>query len=134
MVPTLRNGVWGIIPEVTEPVGTAGEPVGATEHSPYFYRSDGPSALGQAVAVTVIAAGVVFIVAVIFFAGVFLGGYRGGDDGDGWRSTGQMCPMGKPGTCPMMGGGEMMGPNSYGPGRMAGPGPSSPVPPCMPRP
>ncbi len=69
-----------------------------------------------------IVAGVVFVVAVVFFTGVFVGGDWGGYGGpDGWRNSGQMGPGGKPGTCPMMGGGGMMGPGQMWPGGMMGP-------------
>ena len=75
-------------------------------------RSDGRSRLGQVVAWVGIVAGVVFVVAVIFFAGFFLGwssgdhsgwhrGYGGGHRGYGGWGVG---------TCPMMGPGGMMGP------------------------
>lgn len=59
-----------------------------------------------------IVAGVVFTVAVIFFAGLALGRASGGQHG--WHrgyQSGQMAPGG----CPMMGPG-MMGPGMMGPG------------------
>lgn len=79
-----------------------------------------------------ITAGVVFIVAVIFFAGLALGRVTGGNHS--WHrgyQGGQMAPGG----CPMMGtggmGGAMMGPGQMGPGQM-GPGRMSPGQPSTP--
>lgn len=90
-------------------------------------ESDGrhrPNRLYQALAWVGIVAGVLFIVGMVFFAGVFLG--RTG--GYGWHRgyhTGQMGPGGPAGQCPMMRGGGMgpgmMGPGMMGPGMM-GPG------------
>ncbi len=106
---------------MTEPA----EPTRVTEQPRYHNDGEGPSRLGQAVAVVGIVAGVVFVVAVVFFAGVFVGGNWGGYGGpDGSRKTGQMRPGGKPGTCPMMNGGGMMGPGQMSPGGMRGPSPS----------
>jgi len=71
----------------------------------------------------VIVAGVVFVVAVIFFSGFFLGWSSGDHYGwnrgyGGWhRGYGG----GPPGTCPMMGPGGMMGPSGMGPGGTMGP-------------
>jgi hypothetical protein len=71
-----------------------------------------------------IAAGVVFIVAVIFFSGFALGRASGFDHG--WHrgySDGQMGPA----ECPMMRGGGMTGPGGMGPGMMQpGPPPGPP--------
>lgn len=76
-----------------------------------------PSRLGQVVAWVAIVAGVVFVVAVIFFSGLFLGlasgshygWHRGYDDA-------------RDGSCPMMGSGRMMGPGGMmWPGGMMGP-------------
>lgn len=73
-----------------------------------------PNRLGQAAAVVGIIAGILFIVAVVFFSGLMIGagqgyhhgGYRGMSD-DRSRSS-----------CPMMGPGGMMGPGTnMGPGR-----------------
>lgn len=79
------------------------EPVRSTEHA--LYRNDlgGLGRLGQAAAVVGIVAGVVFITAVIFFAGFFVAG-NWGDSGYGGTYPGPMRP-GRAGTCPMMGGG-----------------------------
>lgn len=87
-------------------------------------RYERPSRLGQAVAWVGIVAGVVFVVAVIFFSGVLLGwssyghyGWHRGGWGDG---TGD-----RAGTCPMMNTGGMMKPGEMGPmGPMAPMGPS----------
>lgn len=79
-------------------------------------RYDGHTRLGQVLAWTGIIAGVVFVVAVIFFSGLFLGwssgahyGWHRGDYG------------GRNGTCPMMGSGGMMGPGGMGPSGTMGP-------------
>lgn len=61
-----------------------------------------------------IVAGVVFVVAVVFFCGFLLGWSSGGGDG---RCAGEMGPGGMTGQCPMMGPGGMMGA-----GEMMGPG------------
>lgn len=72
-----------------------------------------PNRLGQTAAWVGIAAGVVFVVAVIFFSGVLLG--RSSDD-FGWRRDGwSEGAGGKAGTCPMMGTGGMMPPGEMGP-------------------
>ncbi|WP_096289492.1 hypothetical protein [Mycobacterium ahvazicum] len=76
-------------------------------------RSERPSRLGQSAAWVGIAAGVVFVVAVIFFSGVLLG--RSSDD-FGWRRDGWPDRAGGHyGTCPMMGTGGMMPPGEMGP-------------------
>jgi hypothetical protein len=61
-----------------------------------------------------IAAGVVFIVAVVFFSGFALG--RGSDGYHGWH-RGYQSQMGPGGGCPMMRNGGM-GPGGMGPGGM----------------
>ncbi|HNM96067.1 MAG TPA: hypothetical protein PKM47_19130 [Mycobacterium sp.] len=105
-----------------------------------------PNRLYQALAWVGIVAGVLFIVGMVFFAGVFLG--RTG--GYGWHRgyhTGQMGPGGPGAECPMMRGGGMgpgmmgpggMDPDDMGPGGMMGPGRSpastAPAPPPAQRP
>ncbi|MCV7310268.1 hypothetical protein [Mycobacterium paraffinicum] len=64
-----------------------------------------------------IAAGVVFIVAVIFFSGFFLGRASDGTYGGHGVSNG-----GRDATCPMMGSGGGMGPGMMGPGGSMAPG------------
>lgn len=91
------------------------------------------SRLGQAAAWVVIVAGVVFVVAVVFFSGLMLGWASGGHYG--WRHG---YGGGRGGTCPMMEPGGMMGPGMIGPGGMMGPGgpvapPQTPTP-TAPRP
>jgi len=118
MGPTFSDTCATTLGNMTEPA----EPARVTEQSTNHNDSEGPSRLGQAVAAVGIVTGVVFVLAVVFFTGVFLGGYRGGHGGpDGWHNTGQMRPGGKPGTCPMMDRGGMMGPGQMGPGGMTGP-------------
>jgi len=77
------------------------EPNTVTEQ-PRHDRSDGPSRLGQLFAWVGIIAGVVFVVAVIFFSGFFLGSSSDGHYGwhRGYRGD-------RDGTCPMMGQGGM---------------------------
>ncbi|BAX93731.1 hypothetical protein [Mycobacterium shigaense] len=71
------------------------------------------SRLGQAAAWVGIVAGVVFVVAVIFFSGVILGR---SSDGFGWRHGGgsDWPGGGRAATCPMMSNG-MMRPGDMGP-------------------
>jgi hypothetical protein len=80
-----------------------------TEQPGYGDRHDGPSRVSQVLAWTLIVAGVVFVVAVIFFSGLFFGWSSGGPYG--WRrgyDGGRDCPM--MGTGGMVGPGGMMGP------------------------
>lgn len=88
--------------------------------------------LHRALAWVGIVAGVVFIVAVIFFAGFALGrtsGYHGWHRGYGPVGAGQ---SGRDGGCPMMRNGGMMGPGGMDPDDMRPgmmrPGPASAVP------
>lgn len=77
------------------------------------------SRLNQVLAWVGIVAGLVFIVAAVFFSGFILG--RGGD-GYGWHrgyQTGQMRPGGQGAGCPMM---QMMQPGGMGTGGMPGMG------------
>ena len=104
----------------------------------YDYADHRPSRLYHLLAWVGIVAGVLFIVAVIFFSGVFVGrasgayhgwhrGYQGGQTGpDGSMDD---CPMMRPGGMMGPGGmpGGMMGPGGMGPGGMMGPGQSSPT-------
>ncbi len=85
-------------------------------------RTGGP---GRLLAWVGIVAGVVFIVAVVFFSGFFVAWAQ---DGHTWGHGG--AGGGRDGTCPMMGSGGMMGPSGgRGPGGM-GPGRSmAPQPP-----
>jgi hypothetical protein len=92
-----------------------------------------PARVYQILAWVGITAGVLFIVAVIFFFGVFFG--RASDGHHGWHrgyQGAQMGPGGSTGDCPMMRHGGMMGPGGMGPGGMGpggmvGPGQSSPT-------
>ena len=85
--------------------------------------SERPNRLTQSAAWGGIAAGVVFVVAVIFFSGFFVGKQYGGGYRDG---RGMYYPGGMMGPGAMMGPGGMMGPGSWGPGSwgpgMMGPG------------
>ena len=91
-------------------------------HDPRQHR---PARVYQVLAWVGIIAGVVFIVAVIFFSGVFFGRAFGGYHG--WHrgyQGGQMGPDASMDDCPMMwpggmvGPGGMMGPGGPGPGGM----------------
>ena len=99
-------------------------------------RWDRPNRLNQAAAWVGIVAGVVFIVAVVFFSGLYTGThysgrYRDGDGrgmyypGGGMMGPGQMGPGGMMGPG-QMGPGGMMGPGQIGPGGMMGPGQMGP--------
>lgn len=83
---------------------------------------DGPNRLGQALTWVGIVAGVLFIVAVVFFTGFFLGRSSGGSYR--WHEDyGRGCYAGQTGPGGMMGPGSqggMMGPGSRG--GMMGPG------------
>ncbi|BBN46925.1 hypothetical protein JPH1_14000 [Mycobacterium avium subsp. hominissuis] len=93
----------------------------------YSNRSDRHSRWDQLLALVGIAAGVVFVVAVIFFSGFWLA--RASDGGYGISSGG------RDGTCPMMQSGRNMGPGMMGPGASVDPGHTvAPAPQPMPRP
>ena len=80
------------------------------------HRHHRPSRLYQTLAWVGIIAGVLFIVAMIFFSGVFLGRMSGGYHG--WHRGHPNGSM----DCPMMEHGGMMGPGGMGHGGMMGPG------------
>jgi hypothetical protein len=92
-----------------------GTPESSTEQA--AVATERPNMLSQIAVWVGLVAGVVFIVAAIFFSGLFIGsgGYfdRGGDD----------CGMYH--HCHMMGPGGMIGPGQMGPGQM-GPGQMGP--------
>lgn len=70
-----------------------------------------PNRLGQAAAVVGIIAGILFIVAVIFFSGLMIGAGQGYHHG-GYRGMSDDRPTS---SCPMMGPGGMMGPGHNSP-------------------
>ncbi|WP_231639692.1 hypothetical protein [Mycobacterium sp. Marseille-P9652] len=129
---------------MTQPEDVPVRPVAETAPPRY---DETPSRLLQVAAVVGIVAGVVFVVAVVFFAGFFLGASAHGYGG--WRFGGHMGAGGRAGTCPMMNGGDgmpagpmmpggmmgpgMMGPGMMGPGAVPSPQPSTPATPT-PRP
>lgn len=86
-----------------------------------------PNRLSQAAAVVGIVAGVLFIVAVIFFSGLMIGAGQGYHHG-GYRGMSDDRPTS---SCPMMGPGGMMEPGMMGPGHNA---PMTPTPGPTPRP
>ncbi|HEY5283923.1 MAG TPA: hypothetical protein VIM14_14120 [Polyangia bacterium] len=97
-------------------------------------REHRPARVYQVLAWVGIIAGVVFIVAVIFFSGVFFGRASGGYHG--WHrgyQGGQMGPDGSMDDCPMIRPGGMMGPGQVGPGGMMGPGQVGPGGPMGPQ-
>ena len=100
--------------EASESSGVTGAPV---EPSGDGIRGPRPSGLNQALAWVGIVAGVVFIVAVIFFSGFVLGTASGHHYGGhhGYYQNGQMGPG-------QIGPGGMMGPGQMGPGGTMGPG------------
>jgi hypothetical protein len=121
--------MYAILRAMTETPESAIEPTTATGQPRYDDGYGTSGRLGQVAAWVVIVAGVVFVVAAIFFSGLFLGwssgshygwhhGYYGGRDGG--------CPMMGPG-----GMGGMMGPG--GMGGMMGP-PQTPTAPTPPTP
>ena len=90
---------------MTQTPESSAEPTTVTGQSGNDDRNGAPSRLGQVTAWVVIVAGVVFVVAVIFFSGLFLGWSSGAHYG--WHRG----YYGGHGGCPMMGEpGEMMGP------------------------
>lgn len=118
MVPTIGDARATSSGNMTE----LAEPARVTEQSAYHDGTAGSSRLVQVAAAVGIVAGVVFVVAVVFFTGFFLGGYGTENGGPGaWHPTGRMGPGGHPGTCPMMKGGGMTGPDQMSPGGMTGP-------------
>jgi hypothetical protein len=113
-----------------EPTTVASEsrPVEPPPAVPPSAQYDGPSRLGAVLAWVGIVAGVVFIVAVIFFAGFFLGVHARGYHG--YHGHGEdMEHEGGPGG--MMGPGQWQGPGGpggmMGPGGMTGPGQQPPT-------
>lgn len=106
-----------------QPAGDTPQRPAAEAPSPHEQRYDQPNRLNQALAWVGIVAGVLFIVAAIFFSGLFIGrvggGYydwhRGYDAGQ--QSGGSM------GSCPMKGPGGRMGHRGMnGPDSKMGPG------------
>ena len=119
-----------------EPTTVTGEP--RAVEKPWRYDDDRygrPNRVSQVLAWVGIIAGVVFVVAVIFFSGFWIGRTSGHHYGwhRGYYNCGQMRPC-QTGTGPMMGPGGMMGPGQtsptttspMGPGGMMGPSTTSP--------
>lgn len=108
---------------MTEPLETRIEPTAvapdrrATEETP---RHDRPNTVNRIAAVVGIVAGVVVIVAVIFFSGFVLGVHSGSFGRD--HHGGEFGMMNQYGGQPMGPGGQPMGPGQMGPGGMMGPG------------
>ena len=91
-----------------------------------------PSRLNQALAWVGIVAGVVFIVAVVFFSGFVIGKHSGGHGQWGHHMHG-VHVFHRGGPPPMMGPGMWMGPGGpMGPGGQMGPGPQGPGAPPSP--
>lgn len=98
---------------MAEATGPKIEATGAAEAPSQEEQYNRPSRLGQTAAWVGIVAGVVFVVAVVFFSGLMLGR---SSDGFGWRHDGGAdWPGGRAGTCPMMSNGGMMRPGEIGP-------------------
>lgn len=100
------------------------EPHTATEQSSYAHKSDPPGPLDHARVIVGTTAGVVFIVALLFFAGFFLARATNGPSA-GQQTSG----AGGASSCPMMGSSGGMGPGMMGPG-----GSNEPRPTTMPTP
>jgi hypothetical protein len=109
------------MPNMTQTPESRAEPTTVTEQPRHDDRSERPSRLAQALAWVGIIAGVVFVVAVIFFSGLVLGWSSGGHSGWHHGYFG-----GRDDTCPMMGHGGMMGPGGMSPGGMGPGGPMGP--------
>ncbi|ORA34585.1 hypothetical protein [Mycobacterium aquaticum] len=117
--------------EPTGPVATAEPPVTAPPAAPAVVEERRPNRLFQALAWVGIAAGTVFIVAVVFGTGFFLGAHSGGGHhhhgGGGWERPGMMFHhhggwgQGGPGQQGGPGAPGQGGPG-FGPGGPAGPG------------
>jgi len=100
------------------------EPRTATGQSSYALQSDLPGPLDRAWVIVRVTAGVVFVVALLFFAGFFVARATNGP------STGQQTSGGGgASSCPMMGSDGGMGPGMMGPG-----GSNEPRPTPMPTP
>ncbi|MDP7703293.1 MULTISPECIES: hypothetical protein [unclassified Mycobacterium] len=110
-------------------VPESAEPTTGTEQLGHPRFADRHSRLDHAWTVVSITAGVVFIVAVIFFSGFFLGRSTSGPYGVHRGYGGETGS-----TCPMMGSGGGTGPGMMGPGgsmeprQSTGPSPSVPHP------
>jgi len=95
----MRMAFFGSMTEIpessAEPTTVMGRP---------RYDDSAPSRLGQVAAWVAIVAGVVFVVAVIFFSGLFLGWSSGSHHGWHHSYYGD-----HDGSCPMMGPGGMVG-------------------------
>jgi len=126
---------------MTESSESRTESTDATPEPRHGDQYDRPSRLNQALAWLGIVVGVVFLVAVIFFSGVFVGARTGWgwdrDDYDGkcsrWCQAGPggMTAPGQMGSSGMMAPGMMapgmMGPGQMGPGGPMGTGQQSPT-------
>ena len=129
MGPPPVGYVCGMIRPVPEAPEPRAEPTTVTGPPRYDGRYDRPSRLGQVLAWVGIIAGVVFVVAVIFFSGFFLS-WSSGDHDNWYRGYGG----GRAGTCPMMGPGGMIVPGGMGPRGPMGPQQSPTTTPSTPRP
>ena len=109
-------GMYGIIRNMTQTPEPRAEQSSVTGQPRYDERYDRPRRLSQALAWVGIIAGVVFVIAVIFFSGLFVGWSTDGHYG--WHRG---YNGGRDGTCPMMGPGGTMGPGGMGPGGPMGP-------------
>ncbi|MEX7474345.1 hypothetical protein AB4Z39_32150 [Mycobacterium adipatum] len=110
---------------MTETPETRTEPTAVTtdRRESSAVRRDRPNRLNRIAALVGIVAGVVFIIAAIFFSGFVLGAHSGGDFGRDHRGD-EFGMMNRDGRQPM-GPGGMMGPGQMGPGQM-GPGQMGP--------
>ncbi|RFZ07797.1 hypothetical protein DSM43518_03221 [Mycobacterium marinum] len=110
----------------TQPSGSTPEDRAAEPALPHQRQQAQPSRLTQVLEWVGIVAGVLFIIAVIFFWGFFMG--RASGDSYGWHHgdhAAHMGPGGSMGKCGMKMGPGQMGPGEMGPGQ---PPPTSPAP------
>ncbi|MGV0493591.1 hypothetical protein PJN19_10750 [Mycobacterium kansasii] len=115
------------MPQESEP-GT--EPTTVTGPSTNDDRSDRPHRLDQLLLALGIIAGVVFVIASVFFSGLFVGWSSRSHYGEQRISSdgaNNICPM-------MRHGDEMMGPEGMCPGQPMGPQPAMTTAPTMPHP
>lgn len=103
------------------------EPRTATKHTSCAHQSDPPGPLDHALGIVGTTVGVVFIVAILFFAGFFL------SRATNPPSNGQQTSGGGASSCPMMGSGGGMEPGMMGPGGSNEPRPTT-MPTSLPNP
>jgi hypothetical protein len=112
------------MPNMTQTPESGAESATRTEQPRHDERA---SRLSQTLAWVGIIAGVVFVVAVVFYSGLLLGWSSESYGGHFGRPANHMTPGGMSGSCPMMSPGGMMGPGGMGLGETMGPSPAPPA-------